>query len=269
VIGSIRPAHARFRQAAVAASACALVFAGLAAGAWWWRTRHAGPVQRGWAVADAHGCFGCHGPGGAGAAVERADADVQAVVAVPSFRKDDLDAYAQTDAEIREWILDGMPRRVRATSGEADAGEAALVVMPAFRGVLSDAEVDDLVAYVRAVGDRPAPNEARAAAGREAAERLGCFTCHGPQGRGAVRNPGSLKGYIPPWDGPDFAELARDEAELAEWILDGRPRRLAEDRLARFFLDRQVIRMPAYRGRISEGDLQAIGHYVRWLRTAH
>ena len=124
----------------------------------------------------------------------------------------------------------------------------------------------DLVAYIKAVADADRPTEARAAAGREAAERLGCFGCHGPQGRGNLHNPRSLRGYIPSWDGPDLPELARDDAEIAEWILDGRPRRLQSDRLARFFMDRQVIQMPAYRGRIFPDDVERIVQYIRWQR---
>jgi mono/diheme cytochrome c family protein len=132
--------------------------------------------------------------------------------------------------------------------------------------VLSAREVDDLVAYIEAIGDVERPREADAESGRAAAERLGCFACHGPQGRGSTPNPRSLKGYIPPWDGPDYSELVRSDAEAREWIVDGRPRRLAEDRVARRFLDRQVIQMPAYRGRIKPAEVDQIVHYVRWLR---
>jgi mono/diheme cytochrome c family protein len=184
---------------------------------------------------------------------------------VPAFTRDELEAYAKNDEEIREWILDGMPRRLRAeASGQGDEG--SLTPMPAWRGVLSEEDVDHLVAYIKAVGDVERPQEARAARGREAAERLGCFGCHGPQGRGSAPNPRSFKGYIPAWDGPELRDLARDDAELKEWIVEGRPRRLQEDRLARFFLDRQVVQMPAYRGRITPEDVDGIVGYIRWLR---
>ena len=126
--------------------------------------------------------------------------------------------------------------------------------------------MDDLVAYIKAVGDVERPQEPGAEAGRAAAERLGCFGCHGPQGRGTPPNPRSFKGYIPAWDGADFADLARSDAEIREWIVDGRPRRLREDRLARFFMDRQVIQMPAYRGRITPDEVEQIVRYIRWLR---
>ena len=44
----------------------------------------------------------------------------------------------------------------------------------------------------------------------------GCITCHGPEGRGLVKNPGSFKGYIPAWDSADYAELVRDDDEFRE-----------------------------------------------------
>lgn len=228
----------------------------------WWRGKNVSPVQRGWAVAEAHGCFGCHGPGGV---TGRPDPG-NGVGGVPAFSQDEVEAYAKNDEEIREWILDGMPRRLREEAGSADSGEPLLTRMPAWRGVLSEREVDDLVAYIKAVADVERPTDARAEAGRQAAARLGCFGCHGPQGRGSLPNPRSFKGYVPSWDGPDLPELARGETEIEEWILDGRPRRLQEDRLARHFLDRQVIQMPAYRGRITPQDVEAIVHYIRWLR---
>jgi mono/diheme cytochrome c family protein len=138
--------------------------------------------------------------------------------------------------------------------------------MPAWRDRLSSAEVDHLVAYVEAVADfHPVP--AAIAAGRDDAARLGCFACHGPQGRGDTPNPGSLKGYIPSWSGADFEELAKDDGEIREWIRDGGPRRLRENPVAAFFLRRQAIRMPAYGDRVTDEEIARITAYVRWLRS--
>jgi hypothetical protein len=38
--------------------------------------------------------------------------------------------------------------------------------------------------------------------------------------------------------------------------------------LARFFLDRQAIRMPAFRGRIEGDELRALEAYIAWLRRS-
>ena len=232
---------------------------GAAAGFAWWRGHGIGPVRRGSDVASAHGCFSCHGPGGRLADPE----GTRGIGTVPSFEHDDVTAYAKTAAEIREWILDGRPRRLR----EEERDEPPpLLRMPAWRGVLSEREVDDLVAFVRAASDfDPAPDAA--SAGRETARRLGCFACHGPQGRGDTPNPGSLKGYVPSWSGSDFEELARDDDEIREWIRDGAPRRLRENPIAAFLLGRQAIRMPAFGDRVSEEEIREITAYIGWLRV--
>ena len=226
------------------------------------RTSHLGAVERGRRVAEASGCFGCHGPGGATGLLYAADG-----ISVPSFSNDDVRQYARNEGEIREWIEDGAPRRLREQEDADEEMEPALLVMPAFRGRLDDDEISDLVQYVKAASDFDSPPEGPALEGREAARRLGCFSCHGPQGRGALPNPGSFKGYIPPWDGEDYEDLVRDEAELHAWVLDGAPERLRENRFARFFLDRQIVRMPAYRRHISDTELKEIAAYIRWLRT--
>jgi mono/diheme cytochrome c family protein len=159
-----------------------------------------------------------------------------------------------------------MPRRLRAQ--EDGEGEPSLLRMPAWRGVLSDRQVADLVAYVKAVSDFERPDDPLAEQGRQAAERLACFGCHGPQGRGSLPNPGSFKGYIPAWDGQDFGELAVNDVEIREWIVEGSPRRLRGNPVARYFLQRQSVQMPAYHGRLAEADLQALVAYIRWLRRA-
>ena len=226
-----------------------------------WRTRGISPVQRGFMVAASSGCFGCHGIGGL-TGFEDPDGKLGTV---PPFSREAVRSYARNEREIREWILDGMPQRLRAEAGAADA-EPSLLRMPSWRGVLSEREVNDLVAYVKAVSDYELPEDPAAELGRQTAERLACFGCHGPQGRGSLPNPGSFKGYVPPWDGADFADVAVDEAEVREWIVDGSPRRLRDHPVARFFMRRQSVQMPAYRSRLTEAELDALLAYIRWLR---
>ena len=233
------------------ATGLGLVSACLVTAVFWWRSANVGPVQRGAELARAQGCVGCHEGPTVSPLLPRAFADL-----------DDVDA-----ATLREWILDGMPRRVRNDSELREALGAAAIRMPAWRGRLSAGEVDDLVGYLRASANADLPEDPAILTGHAVAERLGCFRCHGPGGRGAGSNPGSLKGYIPPWDGPDFTELVVDETELREWILGGRPQRLQTNPLARFFLDRQAIRMPGFRGQITEEELRAIEAYIRWVRA--
>jgi mono/diheme cytochrome c family protein len=215
-----------------------------------WRSANVGPVQRGADLALAKGCLACHAGPGESPSLPRAFTDL-----------DDVERET-----LRDWILDGMPRRVRQDPELRAALDSAAIRMPAWRGRLSEAQVDDLIAYLRALASADLPDDPAIWAGHAVAERLGCFRCHGPGGRGASRNPGSLKGYIPPWDGRDFADLVEDEAELREWILDGRPQRLQANPLARFFLDRQAIRMRAFRGQIKEEELRGLQAYIGWLR---
>ncbi len=248
-------------QRALAAIAILLAVAALSVR--YWRGKNVSRVQRGWAVASEKGCFTCHGPGGI-----RGMADPgHGLDEIPPFSGGLITMYAQNEGEIREWILDGLPRRVRNDPEQMKLRAGAVIRMPAWRGHLSEHETDDLVAFVKAVADFENPQDQKPADGREVATRLGCFNCHGPQGRGSMPNPKSFKGYIPAWDGHDFPELAKDDAEIREWVLDGRPRRLQENRIARFYMDRQVIQMPAYRGHVSPADVDQLVEYVHWVRA--
>lgn len=235
-----------------------LAFGGLR----WWRRGNLGRVQRGWEVASTKGCFSCHGPGGMKGMANPGHAEEE----VPPWTGGLITMYAQNEQELREWILDGMPRRIRQDPEQMKQRANAVVEMPPWRGLLSQRELDDLVAYVKAVSDFETPQDDKADEGRRIAERMGCFSCHGPQGRGATPNARAFKGYIPSWDGPDFPELARDDAEIREWILDGVTRRFQQSRLARFFLERQPIKMPAYRGHLTDAEVDRIVDYIHWLR---
>jgi mono/diheme cytochrome c family protein len=250
------------RRAGRALAMVVLVAAVGAAAVQHWRTKNVSRVQRGYAVAEAKGCFTCHGPGGI-----RGMADPgHGLDEIPPFSGGLITMYAQSEEEIREWILDGMPRRIKNDPEQMKLREKAVIEMPAWRGMISRRELDDLVAYVKAVSDFEKPEEGPATEGFDVATRLGCFNCHGPQGRGTMPNVRAFKGYIPAWDGEDFSELAKDEAEIREWILDGRPKRLQDNGIARFFLDRQPIKMPAYRGHISTEDVDRLVAYIQWVQ---
>ena len=127
--------------------------------------------------------------------------------------------------------------------------------------------MEDLVAYVEAASGMPETEDSLAARGLERAEALGCVGCHGAGGRLARPNPGSLKGYVPSWDGADFPELVASRSEFDEWVESGVSRRFEHNPLARFFLDRAVLKMPAYRKHLEPGDLIALWAYVESLRS--
>ena len=242
---------------AVVALACVLVATGV-----WLRPRLPA-AERGRRIAERAGCFACHGAEGSRGTANPGRKDAS----VPTW-EGDLMMFAEDEDEVREWIRDGVPaERGRSRTWQAERDSGALR-MPAFGRRLSRAQIEDLVVFVRAVGGEPAPAEVAARRGGERARELGCAGCHGPGGRFARPNPGSFKGYVPPWDGADFSELVRGRAEFDQWVEEGMSRRFARDPLARFFLDRATMRMPAYRRFLRPGDLDSLWAYMRWLRGA-
>lgn len=116
--------------------------------------------------------------------------------------------------------------------------------------------------------------------GWELAGKLGCFSCHGPLGRGGVANPGAEEGEIPAWDGGTLMMYVESEKEIAEWILYGGPKRLAaqgqhsgtheagehedEEEEHRKGEEHQV-HMPAYRERISDQGLHDLVALVKTI----
>ena len=219
------------------------------------------PVERGRRLAEANGCFGCHGPEGSRGAANPGRSDKT----VPSF-EGALMMYAENRDEVREWIRDGGTKARRQSETWKAERKKGAMRMPAFGKRLNPREIEDLVAFVMAASGEPAPDDSLAAAGRERAEALGCIGCHGAGGRYARPNPGSLKGYVPPWDGADFAELVANKAEFTEWVERGVSRRFDANPVAKFFLKRAPVKMPAYRAHLAPGDVDALWAYVEWLR---
>jgi mono/diheme cytochrome c family protein len=221
----------------------------------WKRAALDTPVQRGRLIAEKMGCFGCHGAGG-GQPISNPGAKGGEV---PGWTGGTWMMWNRDERDLRAWILKGRPEH-----READPG--ALIKMPAYESRLGPREVDDLVAYVLAASHFGPISDERAASGHDAAYRWGCFGCHGPEGRGLVMNPGSFKGYIPPWDGLDFVELVRDDAEFRQWVRNGASDRFLANPIAGRILKTQAIAMPAYRDLVSEDELKALAAYIDWVR---
>ena len=229
------------------------------------RTPVSTPVMRGYKLADELGCFACHSEEIKGGH----DNPNSRFGGVLPFKIRGLKlAMIQSDQELYEWISYGAPKRLWKNEEKPDSmsiGEG-VIKMPAFEGLITSHQIDDLVAYVRAAGQLDIPASASARFGYEVSSKAGCFTCHGEGGFGGVSNPGSFKGYIPPWDGEDYSKIVLDENELREWIYEGTIVRFESNPLARFFTSRQVIKMPPYKDILSEEEVVSIIDYIDWVR---
>ena len=111
------------------------------------------------------------------------------------------------------------------------------------------------------------PQIGRVQRGWTVASRKGCFACHGPGGIRGMADPGHGLDEVPPFAGGLITMYAQSEGEIREWILDGRPGRLQQSRIARFYLDRAPIQMPAYRGHLEPAEVDRLVDYVHWVRA--
>jgi mono/diheme cytochrome c family protein len=87
------------------------------------------------------------------------------------------------------------------------------------------------------------------------AQQLGCFTCHGNQGKGGIRDPGYEGGEVPAWSGGVWMMYLEDEQEIREFILDGISKRRAASFSSLQEREYAAIAMPAYRDVLRGSDL--------------
>jgi len=238
-------------------------------GVWGPRAPRLTPVQRGALLAQHSGCFACHGPGGTGGVGNAGHPDGD----VPGFTKGTPMMYADSPAALREWIDDGITDKKRHSASYMEKRKKGVLHMPAFGKRMDRAQLDDLAAYVRATSGEFLPEDSTLkdvmTRGIDLGKSLGCTSCHGPLGAGGPVNPGSFKGYVPGWNGADFAELVKDSTEFRVWVQDGEPQRFATNGLAHWFLHGARTHMPSYHDRVSDQQLKDLWAFIRVMREDH
>ena len=252
----------RIRLAAALVAVLLLALAALPLARWALRQRESNPILRGRLLAESQGCVACHRPW----AEREIPNPGSRWGSVPHLARGYASMYAADRGEIEEFIRFGAPRAWLADPTVAARLDSQQVRMPAYDGTLSDEQIADLVAFTSAVERVKLPGSEDAAKGREAAWKHGCLVCHGVEGSGGLANPGSLGGFVPGFLGDNFAHLVRDEEEFREWVRTGTLERYESNPVARRFLRRQRIAMPAYEDQVSDEAIDWMWTWIQEMR---
>jgi cytochrome c553 len=229
------------------------------------RQPHSSPYMRGEKLAHELGCAGCH--------ETRTDSGIVANPGslrgvIPSFHSGQAASlfWVQDINDFREWVTNGSSRRADDEKKKFPvAASPSVIRMPPFGNRLSEGNIADLYTYYSRSNTFSPPQSGAAAQGFRLASEQGCFACHGEYGMSGIDNPGSFKGYIPPWEGEDFHELARNDDDIREWIQTGSLARIAHNPLGNYFMSRQKIHMPSYRGKMTEEGINDLVAYIHAL----
>jgi mono/diheme cytochrome c family protein len=137
--------------------------------------------------------------------------------------------------------------------------------MPVWGAVISQNQVADLIAYLRAslptvpTATPPAvpSNQGAAVEGSVLYITYGCINCHGPNGLGGVPNPLSPDKKIPPLSGRAFRQQFNTDQKIINVIRSGSVIGKAP-----------IVSMPHWGGIIPQPQLQALVAYLKTLRSA-
>jgi cbb3-type cytochrome c oxidase subunit III len=185
-------------------------------------------------------CAQCHGLDGQGGVSPF----------VPALK----DAQRLTTTELKQII----------NHGAGVSAEPKHPYMPVWGEVISDRQVDDLVAYIHA-GLPAVPTatpiavptgQGAAVEGQALYALYGCINCHGPNGLGGVPNPQSPDKTIPPLSGADFFSEFDTDAKIRDFIVTGSVLGKAP-----------IVSMPHWGGIIPPERLNALVAYIKTLKS--
>ena len=96
--------------------------------------------------------------------------------------------------------------------------------------------------------------------GATTAARVGCLSCHGPEGTTGLPDPNTGV-EVPTWDGGVPMMYVSGPDEVREYILDGVSKRRAASASAQAERERSAIRMPAYRDVLNAREVEDLVAY--------
>lgn len=157
-----------------------------------------------------YACVQCHGIGGAGASLIRGSG--------PSLTSSDFKS-AFPKEEMYDEALVNIIRNGLIRENDRPAS------MPAWNGILSEEDIRNIVAYIRAgLPDLGVPLPP-AKTGEQIYKAFACNKCHGPLGTGGIRNVAAVDPahqVIPALGGPSFKERVTSKDELRKHLLNGK-----------------------------------------------
>ena len=140
------------------------------------------------------------------------------------------------------------------------AGDPKKPFMPVWTHVISDRQVSDLVAYIRAglppvqyATPLPVPtDQGTVVQGAALYQVYGCENCHGPNGLGGVPNPSAPDKTIPTLAGADFRAQFNTDKKVIDFIRSGSVLGKAP-----------IVSMPHWGGIIPPDEMQALADYLK------
>ena len=157
------------------------------------------------------------------------------------------------------------PARLRSIidHGLGESANPTKPYMPVWGEVISQTQVSDLIAYLRAglpkvptAAPPPIPTgQGAAVEGSVLYVRYGCINCHGPNGLGGVPNPLSPDKSIPPLSGPGFRHDFPTDKAIYDVIRSGSVIGRAP-----------IVSMPHWGGIIPKRQLAALIAYLKTLK---
>jgi len=91
------------------------------------------------------GCFACHGAGGVGGAPNPGSFKGH----IPAWDGEEYSEIVRDDGELREWILDGYPKRLWDNPAARHFLEGQIVKMPGYRSMIADDQLAKIMGYIQ------------------------------------------------------------------------------------------------------------------------
>ncbi len=244
-------------------------------------------LQKAWVLFKEKGCIGCHNLHGKGMLVGPELAETY------SKSSDQFDfKYIQGEETVAHWIQEhfrdpqkvvpgypklGIPETPMPSYGLTDDEIQMLTALVISFASEEENEESPIPARFHVPGDRggtllaaeemprrrgdaanalePEPAAAsKVEQGAAVYQKAGCIGCHGPQGRGGIRNPNMDQQEVPPLT---HVSDGYSKEELKEIIRDGRyPARADKNGLA------PALWMPSWKDKLSEEEIDAVVEYL-------